>query len=203
MEAEEHYKTGINLKTQGQTDLALTSFRRAVIADPAHVASHIEIGQLCRAKSKSDKMFLRYAFEAFQKAARLDVNNEPAHTYYVTLGQQMGVLDTLLDEYSGLSKKFPDNALLQRCHKNVIALTMAMIPQQVNVSGASASGGMRKLALIGSLALLLMGIGFMVAPPILLKKGKLAKNQVAGMMRLGLLFEGLGIAGLVLRTRLN
>lgn len=203
METESHYKTGIDLKSKGQTDAALTSFRRAVVADPAHVPSLLEIGLLCREKAKTDKMFLRYSFEAFQKAARADANHEQAHLYYVTLGQQMGTLDSLLDEYSALSKKYPENALLLRSHKNIIALSMAMMPQQVNVGGASASGGIQKFALFASLGVLLAGIGFMIAPSILLKKGKIQKQQVGGMVRLGLVLEAIGIAGLVLRTKLN
>jgi tetratricopeptide (TPR) repeat protein len=202
MEAEDHYKTGLDLKSKGQMDLALTEFRRAVIADPSHVSSQVEIGLLCREKSKSDKMFMKYSFEAFQKAARLDPTNEQAHTYYITVAQKMGALDNLLDEYSALSKKFPDNALLQQSHKNIIALTMAMMPQQVNV-GSGGSSGARKFMLIFSFIMLLAGVGFIIAPPVLLKQGKIQKDQVAGFVRIGLMLDALGVAGFIVRTKLQ
>ncbi len=203
MEAIDHYQTGLEQKKQGQNDAALTSFRRAVIADPLHAASHLEIGLLCREKAKTDKMFLRYSFDAFRKAAQLDPTNEQAHTYYVTVAQKIGLLEELLDEYSALVKKSPDNALFVRTHKNVIALTMAMMPQQVSIGPASASSGIQKFALFASIVMLLAGIGFLVAPAMLLKQGKIQKDQVGGMVRLGIVIEAIGIAGLVFRKKLG
>lgn len=202
MEAEEQYKTGLEQKKQGQFDAALTSFRRAVIADPSHAAAHMEIGLLCRDKAKTDAMFLRYAFEAFQKAARLAPSNEQAHLYYVTVGQKTGALDTLLDEYATLVKKNPENELFKNTHKNVIALTMAMMPQQVNVSDGSPAN-LRKFTLLVCIMLFLTGIGFIIAPPILLKQGKIEKSQVGGLVRIGLLIEAMSIVGFVLRAKFH
>lgn len=203
MEAEDHYKAGLDLKKQGQNDAALTSFRRAVIANPQHAASHLEIGLLCREKSKTDKMFLRYSFEAFRKATQLDPTNEQAHTLYVTVAQKMGLLEDLLQEYSALKTKFPDNELFQRCHKNVVALTMAMMPQQVNIAGAAASSGLQKFALFASLGLLAAGLGLMIAPTTMMKKGRLKPEQAKGMVRLGFVMEGLGITGMIFRKKLG
>src|SRR5689334_21565641 len=88
-EANLQYKSGLNLKAKGQTDVALTWFRRAVISDPKFFAPYMEIGFLCREKAKSDRIFFRYAFDAFRNAARLDLTNEAAHTQYIMAGQQM------------------------------------------------------------------------------------------------------------------
>src|SRR6185436_12708181 len=97
MEAESQYKTGVEQKAQGLYDTALTSFRRAVISDPTHFPSQLEIGFICWDKAKLDKMFLRYAFEAFRNAARLNLEHEQAHTYYITVAQKMGLLEDLME----------------------------------------------------------------------------------------------------------
>ena len=71
-DALREYQAGVEQKTQGQTDPALTSFRRAVIADPQFIEAHFQIGLICKEKSRRDRMFLRYAFEAFRVVARAE-----------------------------------------------------------------------------------------------------------------------------------
>src|SRR5438105_4727584 len=92
-EANAHYKSGLGLKAQGQMDAALTAFRRAAIADPKFFAAQFEIGLLCREKAKTDRIFLRYSFDALRQAARLNLTNENAHNQYIMAAQKMGVLD--------------------------------------------------------------------------------------------------------------
>ncbi|MCG3205562.1 MAG: hypothetical protein KCHDKBKB_02284 [Elusimicrobia bacterium] len=202
MEAEDQYQLGVDLKKKGQIDAALTAFRRAVIADPNHFLSHLEIGGLFREKAKTDPMFFRHAFEAFQKAARLNPIHEQAHTYYIMLGQKTGHLDSLLEEYKALVKKFPDNALLEQCLKNIMTLTLASIPINVNLQEGH-SGSLKKFVLIFSVLVLAMGLLLMVVPPLLLKKGKIKKEQVSGLLRAGLLMEAAAVGGFIFKSKLN
>lgn len=202
-EANLQYQSGTELKSKGQTDAALTWFRRAVISDPIFFAAHMEIGYLCREKAKSDKMFLRYAYEAFRNAARLDLTHAEAHNQYIMAGQQMGAMDSLHYEYSEWAKKFPENELIQQSNKNIVTLSMAMMPQKVGTGETQASVTIRKFILIASLVSLLAGIGVMLAPTFLLKAGKIQKTQVAGFVKLGLLVEAIGMAGFFVRAKIN
>src|SRR5262245_22963551 len=125
MNAQELYQKGLDLKSKGHFDLALTEFRRAVLADNTHFPSLMEIGALCKEKSKIEPLFLRHSFEAYRSAARLDLNHAEAHNQYIMAGQKMGLLEDLHEEYARLSKADPSNALLAQCNKNVVALSMA------------------------------------------------------------------------------
>lgn len=202
-EANLQYKTGVDLKTKGQTDAALTWFRRAALSDPAFFSAHLEIGYLCREKAKRDKMFLRYAFEAFRTAARLDLTHEAAHNQYIMAGQQMGLIDSLHEEYNAWAKQFPDNELLQECAKNIVALSMAMIPQQTNLGATSGATSLRRVIFIASLLALLSGFCVMLAPPFLLKAGKIKKEHVASWVKMGLAIEAAGVAGFIARANID
>ncbi len=201
-EADKHYKSGMELKANGQPDAALTEFRRAVILDPNHFNSQLEIGFQCRVKAKTDRTFLRYALEAFRKAARLDRTNETAHNQYIMVGQQMGLLDELHAEYATLAKNNPDNALLQQCNKNIITLSMAMMPQGVSV-GDSGASPLRKIFLIASLICLFLGLGTLIASPALLKAGKISKEQVSSMARTGMVMSAAGVVGFIVRSKIS
>lgn len=199
-DAAEYTRTGLELKAKGQTDAALTAFRRAAIIDPKCFPALMEIGYLCREKAKRDRIFLRHTFEAFRQAVKLELENEEAHNQYIMAGQQMGMLDSLMMEYGEWIKRYPENQVIQRCHKNIMAISMAMMPQAVNV--ASASGSLRKPLMIASILALVGGIGFMVAGPLLLKSGKIKAEQVAGLVRIGFFMEASGVAGFIIRSRM-
>lgn len=201
--AKEFFDRAERLKTEGRTDAALTEYRRAVLADPAHAAAHLAIGWICKAKASKDRMFARYAFDAFRHAARLDIANQDAHNQYIMAAQQMNLLDDLHSEYDAWCKQFPDNAFLQQCKKNIVTLTMAMIPADVNVDTGGIS--MRRMVLLGSIVLMMSGALMILGAPILnkIRPNMLTGAQIKTMVTAGLATSGVGIGGFFIRARMK
>lgn len=202
-EANDLYRSAMDLKSRGQLDAALTEFRRAVIADPAFVGAHLEIGRLCKDKSKLDRMFLRYAYESFRQATRLDLTLQEAHDQYIVLSQQMGLLENLQYEYENLTKENPDNELLKRCYKNILAISLAMISPRIQVGEAKASGTMKKMIFLTSFFTILIGLSLIFGPPLFAKKGKLTKDHIRAFFKVGLAASVLGVGGILFHTRLD
>jgi tetratricopeptide (TPR) repeat protein len=201
-DALREYETGLTQKNGGQMDAALTSFRRAVIADPNFVEAHTQVGLLCKDKGRLDKMFLPYAFEAFRAAARLDPTSQQAHDRYILAAQENRRLDDLYTEYDGLSKTHPENEIYQRCFKNIMTLSMAMIPQAVNVGSATASGKMRRFTLFIAIGLIVLGLA-LVFLPILFRKTAAAAQPMTGVMKSGIALIALGFAGIFAFTKMK
>lgn len=202
-EASQHYQTGLDLKVKGDIDQALTWFRRAAISDPSMAAAHMEIGRICRTKSRQDPMFSRYALEAFRSAARLELGNAEAHDQYIMMAQQMKILDQIHDEYENWSKQYPQNEVIQRAYKNLVAISMAMFSTQAEVGGAQASGTMKKMILLTSFLMMLIGAGMIFVPPMLVKSGKVQKSQLKSFVFFGIVLGGAGLGGFIFRRRLD
>jgi tetratricopeptide (TPR) repeat protein len=202
-QTEAFMKRANELKSQGQWDAALTEYRRAALSDPSHFDAQLEMGRLFKEKAKRDRMFLRHSFEAFRSAARLNLRHQEAHEQYIMMAQQMNLLDDLLREYDHWLKSDPDSELLQRCKKNIVAISMALIPQQVNMGDTGASTAVKKLVFFCSVGGLLAGAGLMLAAPLLVRSGKVTKERLAPLVRVGLLCAGLGGAGLIVNSRLQ
>lgn len=202
MEAEDQYKLGMELKQKGQLDAALTAFRRAALADPTHDKSLMQIGLLCRDKAKNDPMFLRYAFDAFQKVARRNLSDEEAHNQYIMMSQQMKRMDELQAEYNEWARTNPTNEFIQKCNKNILTISMAMIPQNIDVGGASFLG-LRKVFLVTGILLIVSGLACMLVPLIMVKTGSLDKSKVAPLVRVGIGFGVMGGLAFVVRARIN
>jgi len=202
--AEAFIKKAFEFKSRGQMDAALTEFRRAALADPAHFDVQMEMGLLFKQKANNDKTFLRHAYEAFKKAAHLNINSEQAHDQYILAAQRMGRLDDLLPEYKGLSTRHPDNPFLQRCVKNIITLSMAMIPEKVSV-GEGSSGALRKALLFVSIGLFVLGVGLVLAPPLArqMLKANLDPSQIRLFIKMGLVSFLMSVVGFVMRAKLR
>lgn len=201
--ADEYYKKGLELKASGLHDRALTEFRRAVLADANHGPAHFEIGLLTKSKGDKEPYFLRYAFDAFRNATRLDVNNQQAHDQYIMVGQKMGRLDELHSEYDALAKAHPENPLFERCAKNIVTLSLALIPENINIGTSANTGGIRKILLFASIGLILFGVALALGPGIY---GKLSKTPMTPEMAkrclwLGFIAMGGGIGGFFFRGR--
>jgi tetratricopeptide (TPR) repeat protein len=203
MDANQHYQNGLELKKKGTLDAALTEFRRAVIADAKLGPAHYEIGLICKDRSRLEPMFLRYAFDAFRQAARLEMANQDAHTQYIMLASKIGQIDELLKEYRALAAQFPDNAFLQACAKNILTISMTMMPANVNVSGTSASGAMRKMTLIASILCFVIGLAVIFGPMVTKKTGKLAPEHLRHLVILGLALNVGAIGGFFVYTRMK
>jgi tetratricopeptide (TPR) repeat protein len=201
-DALREYETGMRQKTEGQVDAALTSFRRAAIADPQFVEAQTQIGLICKDKGRHDRMYLPYAFDAFRAAARLDPANQQAHDNYILAAQESRRLTDLHTEYETLSKKDPQNEVFQRCFKNIMTLEMAMIPQSVNVGDAHASSGMRRFILFISIGMVVVGLACFVLP-VLFRKGAVQGQQMSGLMKAGIGFILAGFAGFFAFTRMK
>lgn len=171
-EAESFYSRGLQLKQSGDSDGALTEFRRAVLSDPNYFEALLEIGKICKLKSLTDPVILRLGFDSFRKAARLNLNHQEAHDGYIMLAQKVNLLDDLLREYDTWSKTYPDNDLLKRCHKNIVTISMAMMPDKVNVS-TGGTGRYKKLVIFLLLGFLIVGIGLVF----MISKAKLATRS--------------------------
>lgn len=200
-DALREYQAGIDQKTQGLVDGALTSFRRAVIADPTFVEAQFQIGLMCKEKARRDRMFLRYAFDAFRAAARLDADNHQAHDQYILAAQETGRLTELHAEYEALAKANPDNQMLQRCYKNIVTLELAMMPRNVNVGDAGASGTMRRFTLMISLGMILLGLALIFLPALFSKSA--GRQNWSGVMKAGLAMAAFGFAGVLVFTRMR
>ncbi len=203
--ADDYYKKGLQLKASGQTDRALTEFRRAVLADASHGKSHFEIGLITKSKAAADPYFLRYAYDAFKNAVRLDKANEQAHDQYIMVGQKMGKLDEIHREYDALAKSNPENPLYTRCAKNIVTLSMALIPDQVNIGSVGNSGGIRKILLFTSLGMILFGFALIFGPPISNKTGtsKMDTKVMKRTIILGFISILGGAGGFYVRGRFN
>lgn len=202
-EAQNHYDTAMELKGKGDIEKALTWFRRAVIAQPSMTLAHLEIGRICRDKARLDPMFQRYAFEAFRSAARLDLNLQEAHDSYILLAQQMKILDQLHDEYENWAKQNPNNDVVQRAYKNLVAISMAMFSTQSDVGRAQASSSMKKLVFVVSFLSMIIGAGLIFLPPLFTKSGKISKEQLKSFLIVGALMGGAGLGGLLFHRRME
>jgi tetratricopeptide (TPR) repeat protein len=202
-DALREYQVGVEQKTKGTVDAALTSFRRAVIADPNFVEAQFQIGLICKDKGRRDPMFKRYAFDAFRAAARLDAGNQQAHDQYILAAQESGRIEELHAEYDALAKQNPQSDLFQRCYKNILTLEMAMIPQRVDVGGAKASGTMRRFTLAVSFGAILVGLALVFLPALFGKKGQVEKKHWNGLMKAGMGLAVFGFGGVLLSTRLK
>jgi tetratricopeptide (TPR) repeat protein len=202
LDALREYQTGIDQKTQGQPDAAFTSFRRAVIADPGFVEAQFQIGLISKEKSRKDRMFVRYAFDAFRVVARLDPANQQAHDSYILAAQESGRLTELHAEYEALAKQNPQNDLFQRCYKNILTLELAMIPQRVDVGNARASGTMRRMTLFISLGLILVGTA-LILMPILFKKAQMDQHHTNSLAKAGTAMIVFGFLGVLAFTQMK
>jgi tetratricopeptide (TPR) repeat protein len=201
-DAIREYQVGIDQKTQGQPDTALTSFRRAVIADPNFVEAQFQIGLICKDRARLDKMFARYAFDAFRVAARLDPTNQQAQDQYILAAQENGRITELHTEYEALARKNPQSDIFQRCYKNILTLELAMIPQRVSVGSASASSTMRRFTLFASIGFILVGLAC-VFLPILFKKGNVDPHHSNAMAKAGMAMIVFGFGGVLGFTRMK
>jgi tetratricopeptide (TPR) repeat protein len=195
------YKKAMEQKAAGEFDAAVTNLRRAVIINPDYFEAQYELGLSFRDKAKFDPAFQRHSFDAFRKAARLNFENEDAHNHYVLAAQQMGVMADLVIEYSELVKKFPDNALLARVNKNIINLSMLMMPGKVEIG--SGAGSLRKFVFLASLVVLLLGLVLVIAPPLLVKSGKIPKANAGRLLGIGALLCVMGAGGFVARSQIH
>lgn len=202
-EAASYYKKGVELKGKGQTDSALTEFRRAILADPQFAAAQMEVGLLCKEKAKREPIFMRYAYDAFRAAAKLDLTHNEAHNQYIMAAQKMGLLDNLRDEYNSWAKQYPENALLQQSNKSVMALMLASIPQPVAISGSQANAAIRKVVIFVAGGLMLLGIVLIIGPIYLKRQGKIEPHTMAVSMKTGLAAAILGLAGMAVQSRLK
>lgn len=196
-DAAEYYSKGLEFKKSGDVDSALTEFRRAVLADPQFFDAQMDVGRICRQKANLDPIYLRNAFEAYRAAARMNLQHEEAHDGYILMAQKTGRLADLMSEYDGWMKADPSNEFLKRCHKNILTISMAMMPDKVNISHAGMSGSMSKMMLFGCLGLILTGFGLMILP---------AMSKGAGIKHMAVIsstFILFGIVGLLFRSRLK
>ena len=200
-DADAHFRKGVALKTAGDAEAALTEFRRAVLADPGHADAHFEIGLLCRKKADADPYFTRTAYEAFQKAARLKPSRVEAHDHYISFAQRMGRLDELTAEYDALCKQNPGNELFEQRRKNIVTISLTMIPDP----GSRAPGRahpLRKPLLFLCLGGLLLGAVFL-ASPLWARRLNLSPDHIRNLVKMGALIEAAAAAGFLVRGLLR
>ncbi len=161
----------------------------------------MQIGLLCRDKAKHDKMFLRYAYDAFHKAADLDLANEDAHNQFILSASESRRLDELLIAYEKWTAANPDNEILQRCKNNVVTLGMAMMPQSIELSDGG-HGGLKRFVLVSSILFFIVGMGMVTIVPLLVKTKKLTRANVRGVAPVGITMTFCGLAGFVSRRYL-
>jgi tetratricopeptide (TPR) repeat protein len=202
--AQEYYKRGMELKAQGNNEAALTEFRRAALADPNQFEAQYEIGVLCKVKANTDRLFLRYAFDAFRKAARLNLNHQQTHEQYIMVGQKLGLIEELHREYDTLAKNNPENALLQQSAKNIVTLSMAMMPDPVNINDGGLAGSIRKVVLFIAIGFILMGAGLILGPTIVKKTSKpdMPPEMIVRLAKIGFLCGAAGIVTFIVRAKL-
>lgn len=193
-QANAEYATAQKEFSAGNFDTALTWYRRAVISDPTFVAAHLQIGQLCRDKAKLDKMFLRYAYDAFYKAAGLDLTNEDAHNQFIIMASSSGRFEELLVIYEKWASANPSNELIQRCKRNVVTMGMSFMPQSTDI-GETSSQGLKRFVLISSIFLFVVGLGILTVFPVLVKTKKIKPENVRGAVPAGLAMSGFGLIG--------
>jgi tetratricopeptide (TPR) repeat protein len=156
-QAEQHYQNGLSLKTSGDADAALTEFRRAALLNPDHFEAQMETGRLCKLRARVEPIYFRHTFEAFRQAARINLTHTEAHDEYITAAQKLERLDELLQEYDTWIKFNPDNPLLVRCRKNILTISMALMPDAVKTNSSN-SGKTRKFTTFFVVGILVIGI---------------------------------------------
>ncbi len=164
-QAEQFYQKGLELKKAGDLEAALTEFRRAALLDNTHIPAQMEIGRLCKIRAQVEPIYYRHTFEAFRQAARLDLTNTEAHDGYIMAAQKLGRLDEVLLEYDAWLKAHPENGLIATRRKNILTISMAMMPEKPTMNTAGTTKSRRMVILMaGGLfflgAFLFAGIAF-------------------------------------------
>lgn len=191
------YNKGLAFKSEGKLDAALTEFRRAVLADPKHGPSHLEIGLISKDRAKVEPTFVRFAYDAFRNAVKLIPENKTAHENYILLSRQVGKLDDVLVEYETLAKNNPDKDEYKQFVKTIVAISLAMVPQQVNVNAAQ-TGTIKKFAVISSVGGLMIGLALLSAPIIMKKMGKpMQPAAIKQCLVVGIVTVFAGVGGIV------
>ncbi len=196
---EQHLQKAREFKARNDIEGALTEYRRAALADSNSFEAQLGIGLLCKTKIQLDPYYNRHAFEAFRKAARLDLTHQQAHDDYILFAQKLGLLDELLKEYDGWIVKNPDNELLKRCRKNIVTISMAMMPEQVSMASSGPSSLIKKTTLIVSLGAIAMAFVMIFVVPMVKKKvgGGTQKSEMRNIFIVGTMFGLAGMAGLI------
>lgn len=167
-QAEQFYQKGLSFKKSGDLDSALTEFRRAVLLNPDHFEAQMETGRLCKLRARTEPIYYRHTFEAFHSAAKLNLTHTEAHDEYITAAQKLERLDELLQEYDTWIKFNPDNPLLARCRKNIVTISMALIPDKGSASSGPARSP-RKLVVLLVIGLAVLGM-FLLGGILFLRK---------------------------------
>jgi Flp pilus assembly protein TadD len=104
----EHFQLGRNAAHAGQTEAAISKFRKAVELDPAFIEAHLALGE---ALSKLGRT--RDALSAFQCAASLAPDSFEAQNYLGNTYYALGEIDSALATFSRCAKIAPENYQIQ------------------------------------------------------------------------------------------
>ncbi|MFN0117019.1 MAG: hypothetical protein ACKVQC_01830 [Elusimicrobiota bacterium] len=203
--AQAHLTKAIELKASHQWDAALTEFRRAALMNPKLFEAQLEIGRMCWDKAKTDPLFYKHSFEAFRQASRLNLSHDEAHQKYISTAQKLNRLDELLEEYSQWIEENPNNTNLEKAKKTIIAISMALIPDKVNVTEAKASSGLSKFLFFFSICNIVSGLGIILLAPFIPKLNipMIGPQHIPMLIKSGIWSAILGAIGMILRSRIK
>lgn len=122
-------------RKQGHFDGAITEFKKALMSNPKSLEAQIGLGQSYEGKGTSEKepTFWVLAQTAYEKALNQDPNRLDIHQALIGLSFKQGRVDDLLKLYRARSKTDAASPVLQDCLKQLQAMSLASIPQHLDL----------------------------------------------------------------------
>ena len=118
--------------------------------------------------------------------------------------QKQGRFEELLLEYDKWIKENPDNELLKKCRKNVLTISMAMMPSEVKIASSGMEALLKKSLLFLSMGSIIFGFVFFLSPLMFKRMNRpITQEQAKRVVFFGMLLEAAGIAGFIVRGRIK
>lgn len=122
-------------RRQGYFDGAIAEYKKALMSHPKSLEAQFGLGQSYEGKGTAEKepTFWVLAQNTYEKALAQNPNRLEIHQALIGLAFKQGRVDELLKLYRTGSKTEPASPVVQDCLKQLQAMSLASIPQHLDL----------------------------------------------------------------------